>query len=292
VADNTEEEHLDNPKNLQSENPSDEIIPTTHIETFNLNQETENMEVHHHPDLHHKPKKWKEYFLESLMIFLAVTVGFFAENLRENYSNRENEKIYMESLVQDIKDDISTINHQQKTFDERVVLLDSLIAILDASSITSNTGNLYYYARLATKSDVFSGNTRTFEQIKNTGGFRFIKNNDVAESIMSYYAIVQQIKQLQFSGGEEGEMNEYRKIAVQIFNADVFNQINSSSLNLVTRPADNPPLRTTDKKLLGDLAGWVHYIKNTKIGIYQFKKDLLEKGEKLIQQIQNEYHID
>ncbi len=31
------------------------------------------MEVHHHPDLHHKPKKWKEYFLEFLMIFLAVT---------------------------------------------------------------------------------------------------------------------------------------------------------------------------------------------------------------------------
>src|SRR5687767_13221939 len=111
MADDTGEEHLDNPKNLQSENPSDEIIPTTDTETINLNQETENMEVHHHLDLHNKPKKWKEYFLEFLMIFLAVTMGFFAENIRENYSNRENEKIYMESLVQDIKDDISTINH-------------------------------------------------------------------------------------------------------------------------------------------------------------------------------------
>ena len=290
MADNTDEEHLDNPKNLQSENPFDEIIPTTDSETINLNQETENMEVHHHPYLQHKPKKWKEYFLEFFMIFLAVTMGFFAENIRENYSNRENEKIYMSSLMKDIKDDISTINHQQKTFDQRVVLLDSLIAILNASTITSNTGNLYYYARLATKSDLFTGTTRTFEQMKNTGGFRFIKNNDVAMSIMSYYAIIQQIKQLEF--GEEGEMNEYRKIAVQIFNADVFNQINSSSLNLVTRPADNPPLRTTDKKLLGDLAGWGHYIKNTRIGISQYKKDLLEKGEKLIQQIQNEYHID
>lgn len=32
------------------------------------------MEVHHHP--HVKEKKFKEYFLEFIMIFLAVTLGF------------------------------------------------------------------------------------------------------------------------------------------------------------------------------------------------------------------------
>ncbi len=36
------------------------------------------MEVHHHP--HVEKKAFKEYFLEFLMIFLAVTMGFFAEN--------------------------------------------------------------------------------------------------------------------------------------------------------------------------------------------------------------------
>ncbi len=249
------------------------------------------MEVHHHPDLHHKPKKWKEYFLEFLMIFLAVSMGFIAENIRENITNKENEKVYLKSLVEDVKDDITTINQQQKVFDERVILLDSLIAILDAPTITQNTSNLYYYARLATKSANFSGNTRAFDQMKNTGSFKLIKNNKVAESIISYYSIIQQIKQLELSG-EEVELNEYRKIAVQIFNADVFNQINSTSLNLVTRPLDNPPLRTNDKKLLGDLAGWVHYIKNTRIGIYQYKKELLEKGDMLIQKIQKEYRVD
>ena len=82
MQENTDEEHLDNPLNIQSDNPSAEITPTTKTETINPNQETENMEVHHHPDLHHKPKKWKEYFLEFLMIFLAVTMGFIAENIR------------------------------------------------------------------------------------------------------------------------------------------------------------------------------------------------------------------
>jgi hypothetical protein len=38
------------------------------------------------PDLHPDPKKRKEYFLEFLMIFLSVTVGFFAETIRESIS--------------------------------------------------------------------------------------------------------------------------------------------------------------------------------------------------------------
>jgi hypothetical protein len=41
------------------------------------------MEVHHHHP-HVEKKNFKEYFLEFLMIFLAVTLWFFAENLREH----------------------------------------------------------------------------------------------------------------------------------------------------------------------------------------------------------------
>jgi hypothetical protein len=42
------------------------------------------MEVHHHPQV--GKKRIIEYFLEFLMIFLAVNMGLFAENLRENIS--------------------------------------------------------------------------------------------------------------------------------------------------------------------------------------------------------------
>jgi len=35
------------------------------------------MEVHHHT---HHPKKWKEYVSEFFMFFLAVSMGFIAEN--------------------------------------------------------------------------------------------------------------------------------------------------------------------------------------------------------------------
>jgi len=57
------------------------------------------MEVHHHPDLHHRRKKFKEYLLEFFMIFLAVSMGFIAENVREGIGDREKERHYVESLV-------------------------------------------------------------------------------------------------------------------------------------------------------------------------------------------------
>ena len=66
------------------------------------------MEVHHHPDLHHRKKKFKEYLLEFVMIFLAVTMGFIAENVREGISDREKERHYVESLVNNLKDDTAS----------------------------------------------------------------------------------------------------------------------------------------------------------------------------------------
>ena len=63
------------------------------------------MEVHHHPDLHHRKKHWKEYFLEFLMIFLAVTLGFFAEQIREGFTDHIREKEYMKLMIEDLKSD-------------------------------------------------------------------------------------------------------------------------------------------------------------------------------------------
>jgi hypothetical protein len=60
------------------------------------------MEVHHHP--HPEKKTLKEYLLEGLMIFLAVSMGFIAENIREHIAEGEKEIEYMKSLVDDIAD--------------------------------------------------------------------------------------------------------------------------------------------------------------------------------------------
>src|SRR5665213_1471729 len=93
-------------KGEEAEKPpaADRSAPSE-LQTANSKLQTENMEVHHHPDLHHAPKPWKEYLLEGLMIFLAVTMGFFAESLRERISDGEREKQAIESLVKCLSSD-------------------------------------------------------------------------------------------------------------------------------------------------------------------------------------------
>ena len=65
------------------------------------------MEVHHHP--HVEKKNFKEYLLEGLMIFLAVSMGFIAENIREGVTERQKEQEYIESIVEDLSTDQQNI---------------------------------------------------------------------------------------------------------------------------------------------------------------------------------------
>src|SRR4030095_5589071 len=65
--------------------------------------------VHHHPNV--RKKNLKEYLLEGLMIFVAVTMGFFAESLREYFGDREKEAQYMHSLAEDLKKDTAALHY-------------------------------------------------------------------------------------------------------------------------------------------------------------------------------------
>ncbi len=75
------------------------------------------MEVHHHSAGHHEEKHFKDYFLEFLMIFLAVTMGFLAENLREYITDKNHVEELAGQLKQDLSNDTtkltSLINFQQ-----------------------------------------------------------------------------------------------------------------------------------------------------------------------------------
>ena len=144
------------------------------------------MEVHHHP--HVEKKNFKEYFLEFLMIFLAVTLGFFAENLRENITDHAKEKEYMSAMIEDLQKDTSNINTEVKG---NRVLLSGLDTLLDLLSNPQNDTvyqrklficslvNTYWYMPL-----LFSD--LTISQLKYNGSFRLIQNHKVANAILQY----------------------------------------------------------------------------------------------------------
>ncbi|MDQ3552516.1 MAG: hypothetical protein M3413_13430, partial [Bacteroidota bacterium] len=67
-------------------------------------QENSLMEVHHHGHVHEN-KKWKEYFFQFLMLFLAVFLGFLAEYQLEHIVENNREEQYIKSFIEDLKAD-------------------------------------------------------------------------------------------------------------------------------------------------------------------------------------------
>src|SRR5882724_2521484 len=153
------------------------------------------MEVHHHPDLHHKPKKWKEYFLEFLMIFLAVTLGFIAENIREHITDSVKEKQYIAGFIRNLKDDTANLRHVIEFDKQQVKGVDSMLKLSHVSmTIDSNRKSFYYIAfRYFYNSSSFKSNDATLQQLKSTGDYRLIEKDHVADSLTKYDADIHNI---------------------------------------------------------------------------------------------------
>ena len=105
------------------------------------------MEVHHHPDLHHKSKRWKEYFLEFLMIFLAVSLGFIAENLREHIKDHSKEKQYIAGFIRNLKDDTANLRQVIGFARQQVRGMDSMLKLSHVNMTNdSNRKSFYLFA--------------------------------------------------------------------------------------------------------------------------------------------------
>jgi len=146
------------------------------------------MEVHHHPDLHHKKKNWKEYVLEFLMIFLAVTLGFFAETIRENISEKHREKDYIAGLINNVQNDISDLKGLVSRNDTELKGIDSLMKISknNFTNIAVQDSIFFYSLQHTISLHIFQFNDLTLVQLRNAGGYSLIKTNGVADSIALY----------------------------------------------------------------------------------------------------------
>ncbi|MGI8950298.1 MAG: hypothetical protein ACR2FN_01805 [Chitinophagaceae bacterium] len=208
------------------------------------------MEVHHHPDLHHKKKNFKEYFLEFLMIFLAVTLGFFAESLREHIAEKNEEKDYITGLLQNISDDTTNLkNLINDTRFEKGIDSFTMVSKDNFQSLAVQD-SLYYFSLIYFRdANDFEQNDFTIIQLRNAGGYRLIKKDHVADSIAVYEARNNDVK-----GQGSFYINAFSS-RLQFFNetfdwkaANKFIREYRSTSKI---PSDIPVLITNDKQKIG-----------------------------------------
>jgi hypothetical protein len=149
----------------------------------------EDMEVHHHPQLPHgERKKFGEYLLEFLMIFLAVSLGFFAENIRERWNDREKEEQYAKSFVNNLEEDTARLGRTTEFIENNLKGLDSFLAISknDFTDLPNRKMFYYFSVNYLFSEELFRSNDATLAQLRNSGGYRLIRKDHVADSIALY----------------------------------------------------------------------------------------------------------
>jgi hypothetical protein len=142
------------------------------------------MEVHHHPEV--EKKGFKEYLLEGLMIFLAVTMGFFAETIRENISESGKAKELAKSLYREVYNDSVVMQSKLALRQQKEVQIEYFRKYVRDSSLTHLSEKFYpsfMWSFIITAAIDFDPNDGILNQLRNSGTLRYFKSIEVQNAI-------------------------------------------------------------------------------------------------------------
>jgi hypothetical protein len=250
------------------------------------------MEVHHHPDLHHKKKKFKEYLLECLMIFIAVTLGFIAETIRENISERHREKDYMVGLINNLQSDTSNLNGIISRNDLELRGIDTLMKISKNNFINISTqDSIFFYVMAYTfELHIFQFNDLTLVQLRNAGGYSLIKTSNIADSVALYESKNNNIKIQErfYTDSYLQTVNTFK----QIFDVTLFEKLMQSYEMAKKIPSDIHVLISRDEEKMHLLYN-DYWTFGRVLGYYNYLlKEHLEYLQKFVILLKRDYNIE
>jgi hypothetical protein len=242
------------------------------------------MEVHAHT--HTAPasggtgrKKWTHYLWEFLMLFLAVFCGFLAENQREHMIEHQREKKFISSIVQDIKSDTALLKKTLAFNTSRIKTVDTLLEEMSKPGLLTDSRRAYELANQSGFWD-FVSNDGTLQQLKNGGGLRLIRNQNVVDKIMSYD------KQIRSVYGNQDGFNQFMLNLID-------NNLKFFPTMSLERIKDKPiPLLLKDKQSIETYYGFEAQYQVFLYLLTDAQTNLLTRGEKLITLIEQEYHLE
>ena len=259
------------------------------------------MEVHAHS--HTERKKWKNYFWEFFMLFLAVTLGFFVENQREHYVEHSRAKVFAKLLIDDLAADTAELNRATNVLNKIITAGDSLAYLLGSDETKkSQGGRLYYYEYWSGWRWNVISRDATLQQLKNSGALRYLGDISLIRKILSYEETVRVIYMLQ--NKYEPVKTQNWNLVQQVFDQGYFNILDSIAprdsttkhfemydQKLSTFLNRNVPLYSYDKNRLQELRNWAYNSsRNYKVIIHDIRT-AKEKAEIVIEALKKEQHL-
>ena len=262
--------------------------------------ETKSMEVHHHPEV--EKKGFKEYLLEGLMIFLAVTMGFFAETIRESISESSHAKELAESLFKEAYTDSVTMQARIKLRLEKESQMQYFRQYVSDSSLTRLSPRFYpafEWTYVLTSSNMFEPNDGILNQLRNSGSLRYLKGNEVQNRISQMNVVTAVIRE---RNRQELEfLNNYiRPFMLKHFDFkwqdEYVHYGKITILEALTqtdfRPSRPPVIKHLDQFDRQDAEGLTaYYLLVTRATRQVFYQNYINANRQLLAALRNEYHF-
>ncbi|MBY0433812.1 MAG: hypothetical protein K2U26_06850 [Cyclobacteriaceae bacterium] len=133
-------------------------------------------------------KDWKKYLFEFLLIFLAVFLGFLADNIRENYTEQQQAISLAKSFYEELKNDSVSVVSKIEGRMQKAKSIMYMVDFFHDSSLTSTSkskGLPYHFvwAMAARSPIIFTPRTVVLEQLKSSGSIRYFKNDRLQKLI-------------------------------------------------------------------------------------------------------------
>ena len=250
------------------------------------------MEVHHHP--HVEKKSFKEYLLEGLMIFLAVSMGFIAENIREHFTEKRLRVEYVESFYEDLKTDTARIVEIINFDQQKLNALKNMGMLYDSieqkQTLPTTMRNLI---KSTSFSRPFTISEKTIKQLASTGAFRLLDKED-ADSITKYEISFNTLNDFQLSSFHEAQV-AVRNTLQQIVKFKYFFEVRQDTkVGLIP----NNEIESVVSPFLGNTVDIDKYFNqlleyNSVISAHQRILKCLEQNQiSLIRYFKNKYHLE
>lgn len=250
------------------------------------------MEVHHHS---HHPKTWREYLQEFLMLFFAVFLGFLSEYYLEYRAERHKEHDYLVGMKDDIKADLVEMNQRIIGMEQIKSMGSQLEKLLYQPTWSDSQIDSMYVLSIQITATLIAPNfsTGTIDQLRNAGGFRLIKNQEIVRKISDYekwketIAIQQEANKVNWHNVHQAQ-NQILHVTT-IKEPDKLNDITlkKGELDKIIRLTGSPFL-STDKKLFYEYANEIWVLKGY-VSYYEIMTKMqVQKGQELVKLLEEE----
>ncbi|MEN9349026.1 MAG: hypothetical protein RL372_4 [Bacteroidota bacterium] len=261
------------------------------------------MEVHHHS---HKPKNWKEYITEFLMLFAAVSMGFIAENIREKHIEDERAEELMHAFINDVQEN-------QKQLDSLIINNQRLSYYYDSMVYENGFGKRQIdLIKLSDDLDFkmyrFINKKTIFEQMKSSGALRYIQDKEILKSMLRYEENADYAERRSMDNETDQYNNKFRATIDEILPLSFYKYISESNLKTITKMDSlvNPgryenykiygaeikkDLENTkfSKEQINDLAKAWHFRRERLVFGLRYQIQLNQQGKELITLIEKKY---